>query len=243
MPCGMWPTITDANIHFGAVPCLLFQLPFEALTGIRDPPPALPMILLAWLYILATSLALGEAGCAPLALQASAAAYLLTAAGGIGQIYYLLHRLSVYEYAILRGATFVLRALWQWLCAANTPVNRRKALTFHPRVRPLHGYRGLPLPDGAALALPILWPRYITESVCAPAGVQGKPLRLSCLLCLWSSALWYNAARFGSPFDFGANYNLTSNDMTRPRLCCRAHRSGSRGPSSRAFPVCRRFRT
>lgn len=25
---------------------------------------------------------------------------------------------------------------------------------------------------------------------------------------------WYNHARFGSPFDFGANYNLTSNDMT-----------------------------
>ncbi len=25
---------------------------------------------------------------------------------------------------------------------------------------------------------------------------------------------WYNAARFGSPFDFGANYNLTTNDMT-----------------------------
>lgn len=24
----------------------------------------------------------------------------------------------------------------------------------------------------------------------------------------------YNAARFGSPFDFGANYNLTTNDMT-----------------------------
>ena len=27
--------------------------------------------------------------------------------------------------------------------------------------------------------------------------------------------MWYNAARFGSPFDFGANYNLTSNDMTK----------------------------
>ena len=26
--------------------------------------------------------------------------------------------------------------------------------------------------------------------------------------------MWYNAARFGSPFDFGANYNITSNDMT-----------------------------
>lgn len=40
-------------VYFGIVPCLLFQLPFEALTGIRDLPPALPMILLAWLYILA----------------------------------------------------------------------------------------------------------------------------------------------------------------------------------------------
>ena len=26
--------------------------------------------------------------------------------------------------------------------------------------------------------------------------------------------MWYNNARFGSPFDFGANYNLTTNDMT-----------------------------
>ena len=26
--------------------------------------------------------------------------------------------------------------------------------------------------------------------------------------------MWYNYARFESPFDFGANYNLTSNDMT-----------------------------
>ena len=26
--------------------------------------------------------------------------------------------------------------------------------------------------------------------------------------------MYYNAARFGSPFDFGANYNLTTNDMT-----------------------------
>ena len=27
--------------------------------------------------------------------------------------------------------------------------------------------------------------------------------------------MWYNYARFGSLFDFGANYNLTGNDMTK----------------------------
>lgn len=29
-----------------------------------------------------------------------------------------------------------------------------------------------------------------------------------------AGVMYYNAARFGSPFDFGANYNLTFNDMT-----------------------------
>lgn len=29
------------------------------------------------------------------------------------------------------------------------------------------------------------------------------------------AVMWYNYARFGSVFDFGANYNLTTNDMTR----------------------------
>lgn len=29
------------------------------------------------------------------------------------------------------------------------------------------------------------------------------------------SCMWYNYARFGSIFDFGANYNLTTNDMTK----------------------------
>ena len=41
-----------------------------------------------------------------------------------------------------------------------------------------------------------------TIAVCAPFVIFGAVV------------MWYNAARFGSPFDFGANYNITSNDMT-----------------------------
>ena len=67
-------------VYFGIVPCLLFQLPFEALTGIRDLPPALPMILLAWLYILAVFGFVKQAARRWFP-QASAATYLLTAAG------------------------------------------------------------------------------------------------------------------------------------------------------------------
>ena len=208
-------------VYFGIVPCLLFQLPFEALTGIRDLPPALPMILLAWLYILAVFGFVKQAARRWFP-QASAAAYLLTAAGAASgtQIYYLLHRPSVYEYAILCGATFVLWALWQWLCAANTPVKRRKALTFHLAF----GSLCMALVAGcrpqmvlfAALALPILWPRYITEKrLCTRRGAGEAAAFILPVVLVAVGFMWYNAARFGSPFDFGANYNLTSNDMTR----------------------------
>ena len=34
------------------------------------------------------------------------------------------------------------------------------------------------------------------------------------IVLVMMATFWYNAIRFGSPLDFGANYNLTSNDMT-----------------------------
>ena len=109
-------------VYFGLVPCLLFQLPFEALTGVRDLPPSLPMILLAWLMIWASF------GCVKQALRrwfprASAAAYLLATTGMAAgsQIWYLLLRPLVYEYAILSGAAFVLLGLWQVAAGRQYP--------------------------------------------------------------------------------------------------------------------------
>ena len=68
----------------------------------------------------------------------------------------------------------------------------------------------------AALALPILWPRYITEKrLCTRRGAGEAAAFILPVVLVAVGLMWYNAARFGSPFDFGANYNLTSNDMTR----------------------------
>lgn len=208
-------------VYFGLVPCLLFQLPFEALTGVGDLPPSLPMILLAWAFLWAAF------GCVKQALRrwfprASAAAYLLTATGvGAGsQIYYLLLRPSTYEYAILSGAAFVMLGLWQWLAAANTPVERRGRLLLHLVL----GSLCMALVAGcrpqmelfAVLALPMFWQRYVREKrLCSRAGLGEAVAFLLPVVAVAALLLWYNAARFGSPFDFGATYNLTSNDMTR----------------------------
>ncbi len=80
-------------VYFGIVPCLLFQLPFELLTGVPDLPPSLAMIVMAWLLILAV-FGLVRQAAQRWFPSASAAACLLAAAGiaGGSQVYYLLLR-------------------------------------------------------------------------------------------------------------------------------------------------------
>lgn len=208
-------------VYFGVIPCLLFQLPFEALTGVRDLPPSLPMILLSWLFLLAAF------GCIKQAARRwfpdmSAAVYLLLCAGiGTGsQIYYLLLRPSIYEYAILSGAAFVMLALWQWLLAANEPAEKHGRILFHLALGSLcmafvAGCRPQ-MVLVAALCLPIFWQRYLREKrLFTKQGITEAVAFVLPVVLVAIGLMWYNAARFGSPFDFGANYNLTSNDMTR----------------------------
>lgn len=116
-------------VYFGIVPCLLFQLPFEALTGIQNLAYAPCMVVLGLLLL---------AACFGLVWQAvrrwfprtTSAAYLLAVAAVVlgGQLYYLLVRPYIYEYAILCGAALLMLGLWLWLSAANTPVEKRGAL-------------------------------------------------------------------------------------------------------------------
>lgn len=207
-------------VYFGIVPCLLFQLPFELLTGVPDLPPSLAMIVMAWLLILAV-FGLVRQAAQRWFPSASAAACLLAAAGiaGGSQVYYLLLRPSVYEYAILCGAAFVLLALWQWLCAANTPVQHHGKIMLHMAL----GSLCMALVAGcrpqmelfAVLCLPIFWPQYIRQKrLRSKQGITEAIAFVLPVILVALGLMAYNAARFGSPFDFGANYNLTSNDMT-----------------------------
>lgn len=207
-------------VYFGIVPCLLFQLPFELLTGVPDLPPSLAMIVMAWLLILAV-FGLVRQAAQRWFPSASAAACLLAAAGiaGGSQVYYLLLRPSVYEYAILCGAAFVLLALWQWLCAANTPVQHHGKIMLHVAL----GSLCMALVAGcrpqmelfAVLCLPIFWPQYIRQKrLRSKQGITEAIAFVLPVILVALGLMAYNAARFGSPFDFGANYNLTSNDMT-----------------------------
>ena len=208
-------------VYFGIVPCLLFQLPFEAVTGIQNLayPPC--MIVMGLLFLLAGFGAVHQVVRRWFS-QASAAAYLLSVAAIVlgSQLYYLFVRPYIYEYAIVCGTSLLMLALWFWLSAANTAVERRGALLAKLAL----GSLCMALVAGcrpqmelfAVLALPIFWQRYIAQKrLRSRAGAGEAAAFLLPVVLVAAGLMWYNYARFGSPFDFGANYNLTGNDMTK----------------------------
>ena len=211
-------------VYFGVVPCLLFQLPFEALTGTRDLPPCIGMIVMSVAAVFA-AFGLVKQAARRWFPRISAAAYLIAASAvaGCGQLYYLLLRPSVYEYVILCGASFVMLGLWQWMAAANTPEEHRGIRLVHLALGSLF----MALVAGcrpqmeifAFLALPIFWKLYVTgRRLFTRKGAAEFVLFALPVVLVAAGLMAYNCARFGSPFDFGANYNLTSNDMTKRGL-------------------------
>ena len=208
-------------VYFGIVPCLLFQLPFEAITGIQNLAYAPCMVILGLVFLLSCFGILSQV-VRRWFPQASTAAYLLCVAALVlgSQLYTLLVRPYIYEYAILCGAALLMLGIWLWLCAAATPVERGGILTLRLAL----GSLCVALVAGcrpqmevfALLALPIFWNRYITRGrLRSRAGVRDAAAFLLPVVVVAAGLMWYNYARFGSPFDFGANYNITGNDMTK----------------------------
>lgn len=208
-------------VYFGIVPCLLFQLPFEAITGIQNLAYAPCMVILGLVFLLSCFGILSQV-VRRWFPQASTAAYLLCVSALVlgSQLYNLLERPYIYEYAILCGAALLMLGIWFWLAAAATPEHHGGVLT----VRLALGSLCVALVAGsrpqmvlfALVALPIFWNRYITRGrLRSRAGARDAVAFLLPVLVVAAGLMWYNYARFGSPFDFGANYNITGNDMTK----------------------------
>lgn len=67
----------------------------------------------------------------------------------------------------------------------------------------------------ALIVFPFFWKRTVRERQLFSAKTAGKTIGfLAPFVVVAVFLMYYNFARFGSVFDFGANYNLTSNDMT-----------------------------
>lgn len=218
-------------VYFGVVPELLLYLPAYLLTG-HHMPNYMAVFLFYCGFILAVFALYREVirrwfGRTPYFLYL----ILCTLTVCCGNYLFVIARPDLYDTPIMAANMFTVAGLLFWLKGKYAEPGKRRIVSF------FLGSLCMALVAGCRpqmllfsfLAIPLLgtellpWLRRI-DSVDINAPKQGLPNRKAvtdalsiCLPYLFVAAgiMYYNAARFGSPFDFGATYSLTSNDMTK----------------------------
>ncbi len=205
-------------VYFGVVPVILTFLPFKLLTGHNLPcaPATMFFMLFAVFGVFALLKAIIDRyldrGRVPILT------YILLAVTAVigGGFMYLSQIPDLYAIPITSGAAFTLWGLYFWISAEKNgrmrwyfllPGSLCMALVAGCRPQMVAFYLA---------ALPVFIPavfkrRELFSKKSIPATVCLIIPFIAVAACLMA----YNYARFGSPLDFGANYNLTTNDMTR----------------------------
>ncbi len=202
-------------VYFGVLPVLLFHLPCYLLSGAAFPNwlaagLCTAAFALGVLFLARTAARLWRR---PLSCAELLIVYVcVMAVSFVGDA---LRFPAIYVVPIAAGLALVAWGLALWLRAVNAPAGRSGA--------------GWALAGSACMAAVVLArPQLLAFSLLGPVLVAGALRRqrgaasrvrlLSCALApyvlFFALAACYNAARFGSPLDFGASYNLTSNDLT-----------------------------
>lgn len=207
-------------VYFGVVPCLLTYLPFYVLTGI-DLPNDIALFIFAAIFVI---------GCFALIKQiikryfpqsgisyVSYLVILLLVINGSGLIYMASYA-DMYSVPIIAALAFTVCGMALWLSALNN--ERLRALKL------LAGSLCMALVSGcrpnlllfSALAIPFFAGEvilaYKEKRIFKKSSIINALAFALPYVVIAAGMMWYNYSRFGSPFDFGANYNLTTNDMT-----------------------------
>ncbi len=207
-------------VYFGVVPVFLFYLPFLLLTG-QNFPTAIGVLVALLFYILGCSALLDRFARyhfknVSLGLFLLMQIVIVTCSG----ILYLAKFPTFYSLPLACGLAFSVWGLYFWMCGrANRSGKPKKR-----RVCYIAGSLCMALVVGcrpqllvlSLLAFPLFWREYIGErKILKRAGLSDFICLIAPYIFVGALVMAYNYARFGSPVDFGANYNLTLNDMTQ----------------------------
>ncbi|RDB63669.1 cytochrome C oxidase Cbb3 [Gordonibacter sp. 28C] len=206
-------------VYFGVVPVVLFYLPFYLLTGANF-PTAIGVLLACIAFVLGCSALLDRFARyhfkrVSLGLYLLLQIPLVTCCG----ILYLLKFPTFYSLPIMLGLAFSVWGLYFWMRGRAAA-----ARSTGPEKWYLAGSLCMALVVGcrpqlvvlSLLAFPLFWRTYITEKrLLSARGAREFACLAAPYVVVAAGLMGYNYARFGSLTDFGANYNLTVNDMTK----------------------------
>jgi len=206
-------------MYFGIVPELLTFLPYRLLTG-----QILPTYIGISIFLILLS-----AGIILLLHQ-----MIITWFQRAGFLIYLLLAISfvlcfgliiakypsVYLVPISASITLGIWGLYFWIRAKSLSPSR----SIRMKVNILAGSCCIALIFGCRpqvgliflTVFPLFWDETIRQRLFfSRKGFWNTIVLIMPFLVVAAGLMWYNMARFGSPFEFGAQYNITTNDMTR----------------------------
>lgn len=206
-------------VYFGIVPLLLMYLPCRAILNAPF-PSAIGIIAFAMIFALGVFKLLGLI-CKKYFKKVSVGTYLLTSlafVNGCGAMF-LVKRPDFYSVPIITGMAFITWGIYLWLKGRDE--EKLQNIYF------LGGSLCCALAVGCrpqsvlmcAMALPIFAGYFFKEKkITEKKGIINLIALATPFIIVASGIMYYNYIRFGSPFDFGSSYNLTTNDVTNRGL-------------------------
>lgn len=201
-------------VYFGPVPEFLLYYPYYRLTG-RDLPNYIAFYSFYSLFIVGVFGLLWELA-HKVAKKLPFYLYLLlcVAVCYFPNYVYMGGRPDLYNIPIMAGTAFTICGIWMWL----------RGLAF-TKIKGLYyaiGSLCMALVAGcrpqlllySAIALPLFYSETIKERrLFSKKGLKDTICFVMPYVFIACFVFWYNAARFGNGFDFGATYSMTTNDM------------------------------
>lgn len=204
-------------VYFGVIPALLFYLPYYLLTGnmlsntmVVFWAAAISMIFIARLLKVTVERYFPKTSALTFGL-------LLWVSMTIFGFTNLFRSVQVYEVAIAVGLMFAIAGLDLWVESVQNDKLLSKAKLFFGSlcIALVAGCRpGIILLAFTSL---IIFRRFLinNKKVCLHKYKKLLLIFTVPFIIVAAGLMYYNYIRFGSPFDFGVSYNLTTNDVTR----------------------------
>ncbi len=203
--------------YFGVLPAIILHLPYNLITG-GELPNQVAVIILAAAVIIGIMVLLWEIirkwfKNTPFILYLLLSCVFATTAG----LFYAVYKPDFYMIPPLAGLALSLFGLSLWLNAEreDTTLSCKRimwgalfiALTSMCRPQFL-----ITLFFGVVVFRESVFKK---RTLFSKSSVKETLALCLPIIAVAAVAMWYNYTRFGSPLDFGANYNLTTNDMTK----------------------------
>lgn len=206
-------------VYFGALPALLYYMPYKDNHNNKDLSNHVPVlincyIIIVFTFLLSLSILKQKFPDTPFSVYLLLTQTMLSASG----IIFMMHRPDLYNVPISMGVALTVAGLYMWISAYDTKYDyiTKGKLCLGSLLMALVSASRPQLLMASFLAIPLFWNKTLKErKLFSKKYILDSVLFTVPYVIVAVLVMRYNFIRFGSVFDFGANYNLTTNDMTR----------------------------